>query len=442
MTEQREARSRGPMARLVVGVVLALALIGAALFLATRDNEPAAADPSASAVAGSSSPSSGPSATSSEPTPSASASESTEPAASPSVAEAVPATPGEPTLTWVEGAPISGTVYTAAWMDDRWLIGGGSAGRAAVWESADASAWSAAPPIEPAPVAANDETGPSAHWISAFADWEGTLVGAGVHRFGRGDGLTMAMWTSPDGRTWEHIDLAHVDQGGTYPTAAVAPDARLIIIGVGNLGTQTFLYSTTDGESWEGSELTGANEVLSDIAGGPPSLIGVGQAYEQTAENPFAYASTIWASPDWVTWDPVVTGPPGYLSAAAYDHANGRFVAGGTHVDPAVDPNGSPVVWLSDNGRAWSPVMIDPGVGSVRDVAVANGVILAVGSLGDAGGLVLWESRDGVAWAATPFPAGTSGTPHLVANDDRALVLISTCCEVEETLVWSAAISP
>jgi hypothetical protein len=406
---------------------------GAALILALSACATAPASSPASSPTSVGAQSAGPS----EEGPSPSASSTTVPGASPSVADPVAATTGRATLIWEEAAPIGGTAHTGAWIDERWLIAGGAAGRAAVWESTDAAAWLTGPPIDPPPVSGNDQSGPSSYWISALGDWEGTLVGAGVHRFGFGDGLTMAMWTSTDGKTWEHSDLADIDRGGTHPTIAVAPDDRLIIIGAGGLGSRTFVYTTADGETWEDFQLgrPESNERLMGIAGGPPSLVGVGQASVETAENQFAGATTIWTSSDWVTWQPLVTGPLGYLSAVAYDNQNGRFVAGGGHVDPAGDPNGSPVIWLSEDGRAWAPVVIDARLGGVQDVAVMNGVILAAGSVAGSGEVVLWESTDGVTWAATPF--GASGRPHLIAHDNGALLLIATCCEVEETRVWS-----
>ncbi len=212
-------------------------------------------------------------------------------------------------------------------------------------------------------------------------------------------------------------------------------------MGRGALGTTMFGYSTTDGEAWEAAQLFGPDSFhsMDGIAGGPPTLVGVGSHHSPDVSNPQNF-TRIYTSSDWRTWEPLVDGPPGRLTSVAYDNQNARFVAGGMHADPAVEFQAFPVVWLSEDGDAWRPVVIDPEHGIVADVAIANGIIVAAGTRGWSDDVVVWESADGVTWSATDL--GATGVPRLVAHEGEVLLLATTWTEVEETLVWTTTVSP
>jgi len=236
--------------------------------------------------------------------------------------------------------------------------------------------------------------------------------------------------------------------GRHEPGFALSPDERLIIVGIGALGSATYVYSTTDGSAWDGYEVAPPaldGQLLLDATGTPPQLIAVGSSGRvPVAENQFLGMATLWTSADWVTWEQLLVGTPGALEAIAYDSEGERFVAGGRQVDPAGELSGQPAVWLSSDGRTWSPVIIDPRLGLVSDVATTNGVIFAVGHVGDGATstTVVWESRDGMTWAATALVNDAQASPWVVAHEEQAIVLLSTCCEDAETQIWRATVDP
>jgi hypothetical protein len=460
MTEAGHSRDR-PSARrriAVAGVLAVAAVVLVLLFVAlvlTRAPTVAEIEPSASGSAVAGTPTTPPSSAAATPTatdstasataaPSASSgSAPSQPAAQASVADPVMAKfDGPATLAWVEGPSLGGFVQTMAWLQDRWVAAGDAGGRAAVWGSADGVTWTPAPPIDPAPTVGSVDGG-GYYSIQALGDWEGLLVAAGINRFGFGDGSAMALWTSADGIEWEFLDLTATETSHTVPTAVLSPDQRLIVVVAGEAGGFSAVHVTTDAQAWESYAFHPQDmfQSMRDVAGKPPALVGVGGSGQvPVAADRRSTVAVMWSSTDWETWELLVSGAPGSLSAIAYDSEDGRFVAGGNHADPAIEVDGVPVVWLSDDGREWSPVILDTGAGVVFDVAVSNGMIIAVGKLFAARTLAVWESRDGVTWAMTPLVSRGGETPHLATRDGQVLLMAEVCCDAEETRVWTSAL--
>lgn len=446
MTNAHRSLGRRAISWPLVAVVTVAGVAIVAMAVATRGrDEPTGADPSQSAGAVASAPvelESAPATPSVAATglaaPSAPSQASTQPAIA-SVAEPVSAIAGDPTIAWTEGPVIEGMVTAAAWIDGRWFVGGSAGGRAAVWTSQDGSTWSAAPPIDPAPGPDGDGAQHS-YAIDSFAEWEGRIVAVGAHYSELRDVGFLAMWTSTDSQTWDYREIADT-QGPPSRGVAISPDERLIII-----GGRGSVHVTTDGESWDVTSLGSPDTYrhIAEVAGGPPTLRGVGTSSSvQVTERWRDPVAAIWASPDWVTWEPLVTGSPGVLAAVTYEPQSARFFAGGWHLDGTDNPP-FPAAWLSHEGNAWSSVILDQRRGEVNDVDGANGVLLAVGGVySETREIVVWESRDGTTWAATSLGPDVRGSPSVVTHGGRAILLVST---VEpgsvETRTWTATIEP
>jgi len=278
------------------------------------------------------------------------------------------------TWTFTDGFPTQSLLAAVASNDGRYVAVGRDGNGATAWTSTDATTWTkvASPAFAPSPLR-----------LTSITAWKGGFVAGGFkgNEFLSADA---ALWSSPDGLTWQRT--------GDTPEFH---DARV----------------------W-------------GVTAGPTGLVAVGQAGPADAPGP----AIVWTSSDGRTWSRVPDGPvfhDGRMRAVASVPGIG-FVAVGE--DLAGDTG---IIWISKDGRQWNRAPSDPSLGrpgiQVRIYAVTagpNGAV-AAGTI-DAGvqygQAAIWTSADGLAWKAVPtgpefldneVAAATRWNDRVVAVGDR-----------------------
>ena len=223
------------------------------------------------------------------------------------------------------------------------------------------------------------------------------LVAVGMDR-SVGEEWDAAVWTSPDGITWERV--AHDE--------AVFGGAR--------------------------------KQVMNSVTVGGPGLVAVGSEASIGADGDGDAA--VWTSPDGITWDRVPDGEAvfsgdGYQTMFSVTAAGPGLVAVG--VDARVGDRNT-AVWTSVDGITWSRVPhgeADFGVVIVdgetvvgeTNVTVGGPGLVAVGSAGTleerdpqgnqtatfSGVAAVWTSVDGITWSRVPHEGG------IVSPDGQSL---------------------
>ncbi|MEE9299380.1 MAG: hypothetical protein V3V29_10160 [Acidimicrobiia bacterium] len=219
-----------------------------------------------------------------------------------------------------------------------------------------------------------------------------------------------AVWTSPDGRTWERVGddpAVFGDEASTNEFGGVLPDA---------------------------------NQLITDLVSGPLGLVAVG-----AEGKPGDLDAAVWVSPDGLTWERVphdeeVFGGEGDQTMRSVVQTSDGVVAVGAS-------GGHAAVWVSSDGRAWIRARINSAASSseLNDIAFAGGGLVAVGGVGldwDNSGLggwtprptaepAMWFSTDGTVWNRVPDPTaeGQSGEPSagsltVIAAGRRGVVVI------------------
>jgi len=240
------------------------------------------------------------------------------------------------------------------------------------------------------------------------------------------------IWSSGDGRSWDVATLpfpaSWEREAPVFISASnlVASDGRLVAIGtVGALDNlNVVIWESTDGGSWReidtGAFMAAAYSVL-DVTAGPGGLVVVTHHYA-------GGTGSAWRSTDGGhTW--TEHRPPGESveAAAVVGTGAGYLIAGSTGADD-MDTGGSPRIWGSDDGSAWTPLEIEggDGEGRVNQLTVdGSGRWVAVGTLN--GRAVAWRSEDGISWTiAADFRSDgpdTRGAFRLVGIPDGFLAL-------------------
>jgi hypothetical protein len=164
-----------------------------------------------------------------------------------------------------------------------------------------------------------------------------------------------------------------------------------------------WVWRSTDGIGWQRvATVPDEGSFMVAVAGGNGMLVAVGEIMWSPED------AAIWTSTDGVEWVRVVD--DGEIFGSGLGHI-AEVVAGGpgfvavgyvcenvpANGDPCV---GQPVAWVSETGQDWERVVLADVDGNVADIAVHNGILVAVGSVfsesGDAA--AVWTSSDGYAW--------------------------------------------
>ena len=136
--------------------------------------------------------------------------------------------------------------------------------------------------------------------------------------------------------------------------------------------------------------------------------------------------SSVYGSTDGAVWRRVSTALPSGATRLA--------AAGGSILAAGLD-SGTPAIWASPDGVAWSAARLPPGVtGRVAAVASHGGSFVAVG--GSPSGAAAWYSTDGSTWLSTgAIEDGDGGLMLDLTWGDNGVVAVGS--RGPQAAVWS-----
>jgi hypothetical protein len=243
----------------------------------------------------------------------------------------------------------------------------------ALWTSADGLEWDRVPHD---PELFGDRGG-----IYDLRIYDSRILASGV--FCVGEVCSWAVWSSPDGFTWERV----WESEESWATRMVAGDSNLLAFG------DEAIWISGDGLTWEpvprDPEVFGEDPeapwVVYDMAFGSAGFVAVGTDGTD---------AIVWLSLDGLTWerlphDPEVFGDSsmksvipwgdGYL-AVGPEWAIGEELGGPVPGLPSVP--GPPEIWASPDGRTWHRIAIGEEAAAIRSVVESAGSLVAVGQNG------------------------------------------------------------
>ena len=220
-------------------------------------------------------------------------------------------------------------------------------------------------------------------------------------------------------------------------------------------GSAGVVLTSSDGVTW--AEVARYEDVsLHDVAVGDAGLAAVGMRFDASEDDalPAAVVVTSDDGTGWSTASDLPVGPPATSAqASAVVGWEGGFVAGGveTEVGSETAPwRFRPALWLSPDGRSWSPTGGQPEFyveASVEGLGVADGSLVAVGLISETEGFshpAVWVSTDGEEWdlgevVRTDGVSGFSGM-SAVALGEQGLVAVGFAQGTAGTAgaVWTA----
>ena len=244
--------------------------------------------------------------------------------------------------------------------------------------------------------------------------------------FGDGAGFTIVgsssgrptIWTSPDGSRWTATSLG--ESAGELRSVA-AHGGLAVAVG-----------SQSTGDSAGRADLAGAAWHATDGTWQLATVLGAtapGELTEVTWTGREFLAidgSSVYGSTDGAVWRRVSTGLPGGAT---------RLVADGGSILAAGLDGGSPAIWTSLDGVAWSAAHLPPGAkGRVAAVASHSGSAVAVGS--GPSGVAAWSSTDGSTWLSSgPIEDSDGGVMLDLAWSDNGVVAVGSVGP--RAAVWS-----
>jgi hypothetical protein len=284
---------------------------------------------------------------------------------------------------------VEGSVAVATAADgDRAIVVGSDHAGALAWVTTDGVAWSQSPHS-----AALAGPAGGTHMLTAVA-WRGGFVAGGSHDDPAAGRTAGAIWTSPDGLTWQRVSTDAAFDGTRVLGLAADADT---LVAVGTNGDQTqgsaVAWVSHDGRRWDRvtSPALAAGIMRAVAAGGPGFVaVGLGSADDR---------AQAWVSPDGSDWQAVPDDPGlhvGRSSLRMYAVAplGQGFAAGGWTSDAG---NGSAVAWVSPDGLRWqrAPGQTTFFGAEITGVVAAGPVLVAVGTSGypDNDTASAWTSR-------------------------------------------------
>lgn len=211
-------------------------------------------------------------------------------------------------------------------------------------------------------------------------------------------------WLSPDGRTWERVDVPAMDDAFVINDFAAAADGTLIAVGIGEPLAGAVVWTSFDGgRSWQTTRIEDAGKVqLRRVVAGPHGLVMLGSTGNTPARDG---DTTLWWSPDGRRWtraemprDVFGDVSIGAISATAsgFVAVGGRWPAGEMSLTDALDRTRG-AAWLSGDGLSWveTDVPEAPGLGGL---VLGERTMLASGSRWNSTATSWWRSDDGRAW--------------------------------------------
>jgi hypothetical protein len=249
---------------------------------------------------------------------------------------------------------------------------------------------------------------------------------------------------SDDGPEWRRVADDAIEGERTdgetpvviWDVAAVPLDELPRLVAVGGPGQfhDALVWVSDDlGESWRqvpfhSALFAGLESQMWSVTWTGKELVAVGTALRQKQGTDKGFEAVAWVSRDGRTWIQTegIEGVEAALHIESVASHNGRLVASG------VDHR--PLLWSSENARAWESVDLDPATfpegSGLRGVVEAVDSFLAFGHVqGDGLDAALWSSADRISWERVPDPGGALGGPgdqsiSDVAWDGETLIAI------------------
>ena len=285
---------------------------------------------------------------------------------------------------------------------DRFVaIGSGSTG-AQIVTSGDGRAWDRA---------VDGGAFGSAIVFDVYGDEAGfTIVGSSSGR--------PTIWTSPDGSGWTATSLGdlagELRSVATHGGLAVAVGSQSSGGSAGRADLAGATWHATDG-AWELATILGATapRELTEVTWTGREFLAID-------------GSSVYGSTDGSVWRRVSTALPSGATRLA--------AAGGSILAAGLD-SGTPAIWASPDGVAWSAARLPPGVtGRVAAVASHGGSLVAVG--GSPSGAAAWYSTDGSTWLSTgAIEDGDGGLMLDLTWGDNGVVAVGS--RGPQAAVWS-----
>ncbi len=340
---------------------------------------------------------------------------------------------------------------------------------ASTFPSAPPSASPSPPPSSPEPSPGSASGPPATPWPAADLSWTGfqrlprlhpgqaltdpivgdvAAGGPGFVAVGSdwvdADGAVAVAWTSADGAAWEEHQI-----GNPGPTAVLSSPALSSVVAVdGQLvaAGRVGIWRSPDGSSWEESAAPhDLNGTPLHLAAGPGGFVAVGRSLDDPCQG------RVWSSIDGVTWEPGALPDPSTFCPTAVAGGVSGYLAAGS--DPA---SGRAALLLSGDGVTWEAV---PDEAAFDGQGYPEGILwtadrwTAFGSFQPTGsserGVRIWQSVDGLAWAATGFlrPSGPfacdAGSVHMLDATafGAGFVAVGTCVVQPEQvgIAWTSA---
>ncbi|MDP4500594.1 beta propeller repeat protein [Nonomuraea turcica] len=341
--------------------------------------------------------------------------------------------------------------------DGRVVAVGGANGEAAVWTSADGTAWGRIQDKEKALTGQGRQrlTG----LTSGFAGW--LAVGSS----GRTPGRPLVV-TSADGESWRRADgVAAFQPDGTNALiargAAAGPDGY-VIVGEDGFGAGT--WWSPDLKTWERGIPAGEDNLVGtpttrrwmhSVTSGMFGFVAAGGVTDPNAYGGvFIRRPTVWISPDGRKWSLVRLPIPAGVNEGWLTHIASHddvLVTAGT----AVTGNGTGTAAFGyasvDGGRSWQPISLPVVAGeqsSVTAVAATPRGFVVAGTVGRPGDVVIWTSADGRSWKPEqPRGVGMSGpgdqrlTAFTTVDGELVGVGSTATGQGDEPTVWRRPLS-
>ncbi|HSG79504.1 MAG TPA: hypothetical protein VLD62_07995, partial [Acidimicrobiia bacterium] len=193
--------------------------------------------------------------------------------------------------------------------------GAGGLGRAAAWTSDDGLTWTPVPDADLPQPPPPDEPGiPASAGMTDVVWWSDRFVavGATLPEWGFSDYSKPAIWTSPDGRSW---DLVHVGDRGWIDTLATTRNGVLALGNRWGDAPTPLAWISVDGSTWQRVDTALFETVDPDdahwatfVTATSEGYLAIGHTAGSRASNYYSLAAPhkatpeIWGSTDGVTW--------------------------------------------------------------------------------------------------------------------------------------------
>jgi hypothetical protein len=220
-------------------------------------------------------------------------------------------------------------------------------------------------------------------------------------------GGKIAVWNSPDGRTWTVVPAATF----TGSSAVVAAAGDSVVLASWNDGNGVWV--SADGVNWTPSS-----------QGNPPigdrPMVGDGRGMVAVMDDP--EYQLVYSGNGSDTWHTTTLAGASADNVQSIALSGDRFVAVG-RMPGSGSGTWAPAAWTSTDGATWTESLVPgaPGEGFVSVVAGRNGFVATSKSVDGGGAVTLWSSPDGATWRK--LGSGSSLSPDAILAGDGTHIL-------------------